>query len=165
MIQKNVMIGLTTVGLAILATAGGASADEDQSKCIKVAAHMVEDRSTTGCKPTESSCFLGEVKGPGLHATTHFKGDSGAAGPSTSPGWISYSGLFEYTSNHGTIVARETGAVNVTQGNVASGATTAFQLITGGTGIFTGATGYFFVRGFNVDDHVETEVDGKICLP
>ena len=33
------------------------------------------------------------------------------------------------------------------------------------TGDFTGVTGYFFVSGFNVNQHLETKVTGEICFP
>jgi hypothetical protein len=50
-------------------------------------------------------------------------------------------------------------------GNPDSGAVTAFQKIVEGTGDWTGATGYFFVSGFNRNGLVETTVSGEICLP
>ena len=101
------------------------------ASCKVVHADMVELRSTVGCKPEHATCFLGEVVGNhGLLGTTYFKSDAGAAGPSTSPGFISYSGVFEYITPQGTIVTRETGVVNQTQGQADSGAVTAYQAIT-----------------------------------
>ena len=151
--------------VTIAALQANARADDlaSRSRCREVRADMAEDLVTAGCKPGETSCYVGEVDGRGLHATTHFKGDSSAAGPGTSPGWVSYSGLFEYTTDRGVIKTRETGVVNTTQGNLQSGAVTAMQVIVEGTGAYEGATGYFFVSGFNVGGHVETEVTGKIC--
>ena len=139
--------------------------EAQHDRCRDVRGDLVEDQSTTGCKPGEPSCFLGEIRGRGLRATTHFRGDSGAAGPSTSPGWISYSGLFEYTNERGTLLMRETGVVNQTTGNLQSGAITAMQVVVSGTGVYAGATGYLFVSGFNRGGHVETEVFGQICRP
>jgi hypothetical protein len=137
-----------------------------QSSCKAVHADMVEDASTTGCKPSHPSCFLGEVDGnQGLRGTTYFRADSGAAGPSTSPGFISYSGIFEYTTASGTLTMRETGVVNQTTGNPESGAVTAYQKIMDGTGEFTGATGHFFVSGFSINQHVVTTLAGQICMP
>jgi len=136
------------------------------SQCKAVHADMVEDASTTGCKPSHPSCFLGNVDGNhGLRGTTYFRADAGAAGPSTSPGFISYSGEFEYTTAFGTLTMRETGVVNQTQGNPESGAVTAYQKIVGASGEFTGATGHFFVSGFNIDQHVVTKLTGQICIP
>jgi hypothetical protein len=158
------------VVLAAVMAAGAAAADDDgggeHPRCISVRADMEEDFSNVGCEPPSTSCFLGTVHGNhGLRGSTRFDADSGAPGPSTSPGFASYSGIFEYFTGRGTIVTRETGVVNNTQGNPESGAVTAFQKITGATGDWTGATGYFFVSGFSISNHVVTKVTGRICRP
>jgi hypothetical protein len=135
-------------------------------ECKPVHADLVEDLSTTACKPGHASCFLGEVDGNhGLRGPTYFRADSGAAGPSTSPSFRSYSGVFEYTTPRGALVMRETGVVNGTQGNPDSGAVTAFQLITEATGDYAGVTGHFFVSGFSINQHVVTTVTGELCYP
>jgi hypothetical protein len=137
-----------------------------QANCKDVHATMLELASTTGCKPGHPSCFLGEVDGnQGLRGTTYFRADSAATGPSTSPGFISYSGVFEYTTDRGVLTMRETGVVNQTTGNIESGAVTAFQKITGATGELAGATGYFFVSGFSRGGRVVTQLGGQICFP
>jgi hypothetical protein len=121
---------------------------------------------TTGCRPGHSFCFLGEVAGNhGVRGTTYFKGDSRGTSPSTSPDFVPYSGPFEYILETGTLVTRETGVSNPTVGNPDSGAVTAFQRIVEATGEWAGATGYFFVSGFNRDGRVETTVSGEICFP
>ena len=150
-----------TIGVAVVALAG----DGQGPRCKTIRATLVEDLATTGCNPPHTSCFLGEVKGNGFRATTHFKADSGAAGPSTSPDFRSYSGLFEYRTRHGTIFTRETGVVNGTTGTPASGAVTAHQQIIDANGELTGATGHFFVSGFSIGGHVETIVNAEICYP
>ena len=133
-------------------------------KCIKVNGDLVEDKSTTSCKPGHSSCFLGVFTGTnGLTATTYFKADSGVPGPATSPGSSAYSGVFEYTTELGTLVMRETGA-NAPDAPE-SVAVAAFQKITSATGALSGASGHFFVSGFVVGTHVTTKVTGKVCLP
>jgi hypothetical protein len=143
-----------------------AAAAQDENKCKPVHADLVEARSTVGCKPEHSFCFLGEVDGNhGLRGTTYFRGDSGAAGPSTSPGFISYSGQFEYITDRGMLVMRETGVVNQTQGNPESGVVTAYQKIVDATGDFSGVTGYFFVSGFNRNQRITTQLTGEICYP
>jgi hypothetical protein len=151
--------------LALAASGGGAAAEPHYQRCTRVQADLVEDLATEGCKPGLPDCYLGEIEGRGLDGTTHFRSDSAAAGPSTSPGWVSYSGPFEYTTRRGTLVTRETGVVNTTSGNLQSGAVTAMQLVVSGTGIYEGATGYLFVSGFNVGGHVVTRVTGTICRP
>jgi hypothetical protein len=134
--------------------------------CKLVHASMVEERVTAGCKPEHSFCFLGEVTGNhGLRGATYFKGDGSGSRPTTSPDFLPYSGVFEYHTSDGTIITRETGVTNTTQGNADSGAVTAFQKITDATGELAGATGYFFVSGFNRDGRVETTVSGEICFP
>ncbi len=129
-------------------------------------ADLIEDGVTAGCKPGHASCFLGEVDGNhGLRGTTYFRSDSGAAGPATSPEFISYSGIFEYSTDRGMLVTRETGVFNPTVGGPASGAVTAYQQILDATGDFTGVTGYFFVSGFSRNQHVVTRVSGQLCYP
>jgi hypothetical protein len=140
---------------------------DDHHGCRNIRAHLVEDRVTTGCLPGETACFLGTLSGGGLHATTHFRADSVSAGPppTANPGWINYSGLFEYTTSHGTLAMRETGVSHPAAGHPESGAVTAHQQVMSGTGDYAGATGHLFVSGFNIAGHVETQVFGEICLP
>lgn len=152
--------------VSLSATAHAQEALQNQSQCKTIHADLVENGGTVGCKPGHSSCFLGEVSGNhGLRGTTYFRGDSGADGPTTSPGFRSYSGLFEYHTDAGTLIARETGVVNTTQGNPESGVVTAFQKIIQTTGDLAGVTGYFFVSGFNINQHVVTKVTGQVCFP
>jgi hypothetical protein len=96
----------------------------------------------------------------GLRGTTYFKGDSAGSPPATSPEFRAYSGVFEYSTDRGTLVARESGAVSSSQGVV-----TAYQKITDATGEFAGVTGYFFVNGFMSGGRVVTKVTGAICYP
>lgn len=140
-------------------------AERREPKCKEVHATLVEDGTTVGCKPEHPDCFLGEIAGNrGLRGRTYFRSDAAAAGPSTSPSFISYSGLFEYHLRGGTIVARETGVFDRTVGRPSSGAITAYHQITSATGDWEGATGHFFVSGFRVGQHVETEVTGLVCM-
>jgi hypothetical protein len=154
------------IAIGLVATAQAQEGLGSGPKCKAIHADLVEDAATVGCKPGHATCFLGAVDGNhGLRGTTYFRGETGAAGPSSSPGFRSYSGLFEYQTDRGTLVARETGIVNTTQGNPESGVLTAFQKIIETTGDFAGVTGYFFVSGFNINQHVETKVTGQICFP
>ena len=164
----NQRIRARVVAMTLLTVCSGiaGSVGAEERTCKAVHADLVERRSTVGCKPEHNFCFLGEVDGNhGLRGTTYFRGDSGAAGPSTSPGFISYSGQFEYTTDRGMLIMRETGVVNQTQGNLESGAITAFQKIVDATGEFAGASGYLFVSGFNRGGQITTQVFGEICLP
>ena len=153
--------------LAAGAAAAAVAAQAVQSNCKSIHADLVEDRSTTACKPGHAVCFLGNVDGnQGLRGTTYFRADSSAPGPSTgTPGFISYSGAFEYTTDRGTLVMRETGVSNQSQGTPDSGAVTAYQKIVDATGELVGSTGHFFVSGFSISGHVVTQVTGEICFP
>jgi hypothetical protein len=129
--------------------------------CKAVHADLIENAATTECRPPHTSCFLGEVDGNhGLRGTTYFKGDSAGSPPATSPEFRAYSGVFEYTTPRGTLIARESGAVSSIQGVV-----TAYQKITDATGEFAGVTGHFFVNGFMGGGRVVTQVTGQLCYP
>jgi hypothetical protein len=158
------------IGLLILGSVAVLGAREgphgNGPSCKPVQADLVEDGGTVGCKPGHASCFLGHVDGNhGLRGTTYFRADGVERGPATSPQFISYSGIFEYTTDRGMLVARETGVVNQTVGNPSSGAVTAHQQITSTTGEFSGVTGHFFVSGFSIGGHVVTRVTGELCYP
>lgn len=148
------------VGCLVLASAPARAGD-----CKAIHADLVEVRATAGCDAGLSSCFLGEVNGNhGLRGSTHFRADSAAAGPSTgSPGFISYSGVFQYRTAGGTLSMRETGVTNSSTGQPQSGAVTAYQQVVGGSGEYEGASGFFFVSGRNVDNTIETVVFGELC--
>lgn len=144
-----------------------ASAPLHATECKAIHADLEEVRSTTGCNAGLSACFLGVVDGDhGLRGTTHFASDSHVpTSPATSPGFIIYSGPFEYRTATGTLTMRETGVSNGTTGQPSSGAITAYQQIVSGTGDFADATGHFFVSGRRVSGVVVTQVSGEICLP
>ncbi len=160
----------SNVGIAsllVVAMADTAIAQESvNANCKAVHAVMVEQRVTVGCKPEHTFCFVGEVLGNhGVRGTTYFRADGTGSRPTTSPDFLPYSGPFEYTFDTGMLIMRETGLSNSTQGNLDSGAITAFQKIVQGTGALAGATGYFFVNGFNRNGRIETTVSGEVCLP
>ena len=134
-------------------------------QCHAIHGTLSEDRVVTGCDPGEAFCFLGTFQGnQSLQGTTHFKADSAAAGPATgSPGFISYSGPFEYRFPDGVLRVRETGLANPRKDTDGSGTTLAYHQVIGGTGAFAQATGHLVVSGVNLDGHVETLVDGTLC--
>jgi hypothetical protein len=162
------MSRLSVVALTVAAglpLPGVAQEAEPTTKCRTVQADMTESRKTVGCKPEHDFCFLGEVTGPVLTGTTYFKGDSSAPGPATSPGFIIYSGVFEYTTPRGKLIARETGVINQTKEKSESGALTAHQQIIKATGELQGTTGDLFVSGFNRNERIRTTVTGQLCTP
>jgi hypothetical protein len=162
------LLALAPAGLALDAHADPLDGFAQKgASCWHVRAELSEDAASQGCKPGVASCFLGQVHGFGLNGTTHFHADGvqSTPPPTATPGWLTYSGLFEYTTAFGTIVTRETGVTHPAAGHAETGAVTAHQQILGGTGFYTGVSGYLFVSGFNIDGHVETEVSGRICRP
>jgi hypothetical protein len=134
--------------------------------CKAIQAELIEIRVTEGCDAGLSSCFLGEVDGNhGLRGTTHFRGDSGAAGPATGlTGFISYSGPFQYRTATGNLDMRETGVTNTSTGLPQSGSVTAYQQVMNGTGEYAGASGYLFVSGRNVGGVIRTSITGELCV-
>ncbi len=141
--------------------AGPARAGDAARKCKAVHADLVENRSTTECRPGHPVCFLGVVDGNhGLRGTTYFRGLSATAPIPTSPEFVGYGGEFEYMTDRGTLVARESGVTSSAQGVV-----TAYQKITEATGEFAGVTGHFFVSGFINSGRVVTAVTGELCYP
>lgn len=135
------------------------------TECKAIHASLDESRFTTGCNPGLGACFLGVVDGNhGLRGTTHFAADSYVpTSPATSPGFIIYSGPFEYRTATGNLHLRETGTTGAT--GPTTGAITAYQQIVSGTGAFEGATGYLFVSGLRASGVIATRVSGEICLP
>ena len=145
---------------AMLAFPTVGAPQDTAANCKAIHAEMVESRSTTGCKPGHASCFLGVVDGNhGLRGTTYFRGETSAKIPG-SPEFSGYDGTFEYTTERGTLVAREAGVTSATLRVV-----TAHQRITGATGEYAGATGYFFVSGHNIDGQIVTRLSGEVCYP
>jgi hypothetical protein len=160
-------IALTAVVGLLAAATRAQEGPAPQSSCKAVHADLVEVRSTVGCKPDHTSCFLGEVDGNhGLRGTTYFRGEVSAFFPSTAPTFRSYVGSFEYTTANGTLMMKEMGMSEPPAISPdSSGVVNAFQTVVSGTGEFAGATGYLFVSGFNRDQRIVTIVKGEICKP
>ena len=136
------------------------------ARCKRIHGDLVEQQSTTGCKPEHTSCFLGEVDANhGLRGTTYFRGDPGSSFTyPTAPTFRGYTGNFEYTTAHGMLIMKEMGTTEpFNASNPQSGVVNAYQRIVSGTGEFEGATGYLFVSGFNRNQRVVTTVHGEIC--
>ena len=163
--QLNVCMGMTVV-VGLLAAPARAQETPAAQTCKAVHADLVEVRSTVGCKPEHSFCFLGEVDGNhGLRGTTYFKGEESAFFPLSAPTFRSYTGWFEYITEHGTLTLREMGMTDPPTSNPESGVVNAYQKIVSGTGEFEGAIGYLFVSGFNRNQRIVTTVRGEICRP
>ncbi len=131
-------------------------------ECKQVHGDLIERDATEGCLNPARPCFLGELDANhGLRGVTHFQGQEGRAALTNAPGWITYTGLFHYTLEKGTLVAREVGVTS-------NSFVTAHHQILEGTGELAGATGYLFVSGIHTGDSagtIITRVTGEICLP
>jgi hypothetical protein len=135
-------------------------------RCKSIHGDLVEQQSTTGCKPEHASCFLGEVDANhGLRGTTYFRGDAGSSITyPTAPTFRGYTGNFEYTTPRGMLIMKEVGTTEpFNASNPESGVVNAYQRIVSGTDEFEGATGFLFVSGFNRNQRVVTTVHGVIC--
>jgi hypothetical protein len=165
--MRTLNVCLNTMAVfGMVAIAAGAQEAPAPHSCKAVHADLVEVRSTVGCKPEHSFCFLGEVDGNhGLRGTTYFKGEQGALFPPAAPTFRSYVGSFEYITATGTLTIREMGLTDPPTDNPESGVVMAYQKIVEGTGDFSGAVGYLFVSGFNRNQRIVTSVTGQICLP
>jgi hypothetical protein len=144
------------------------AAADHRPRCETLGGQLEEDPGATAqCPADHPTCFVGAIRGPNFRASTQFYAESSAEPPSTSPGWFSYSGVTTYTTSRGSIVTRETGLGTSAPIPEATGrASLSMEVITGGTGDFAGATGYFFVNGFvDADRHVSSLVMGKVCRP
>ena len=161
--MKGRNIARTSVALTVaILGAGTIGIGQGEGRtCKRVHADLVEQLSTTNCRPSHPVCFLGEVDGNhGLRGTTYFRAESATAPIPTSPAFVGYGGTFEYTTGRGTIVARESGVTSTSVGVV-----TAHQQIIEGSGDFAGVTGHFFVSGSNNGQEVVTTVTGEVCYP
>ena len=159
--NRPIALTVTALAAALSVAAGQASGQDSHATCKSIHADLLELRTTTNCKPTHPSCFIGEVDGNhGLRGTTYFKGDSATPPIPTSPEFVGYSGVFEYTTERGTLVARESGVTSAAQRVV-----TAYQKIIAATGDYEGASGFLFVSGENDGQRVTTKVTGEICYP
>jgi hypothetical protein len=140
------------------------------TKCKPVKAHAISFLTTTGCTSPIGLCDTGTISGNlGLNgAIEFFTVDSTAPGPSTAPNpstTLSYSGILEITTNHGTLITRDTGVFDTSTGTSTGGFSSAFATVIDGTGKYHGASGYLFFAGKPVNGHFETPISGELCLP
>jgi len=163
--------GAATCGVALMLAPRSAQADRHHDHCEIVDGQLAEDLGgAANCPPDHPGCFIGEIHGRGLHATTQFFGDGAGTPPANSPDFIPYTGITSYTTHHGSFTTRESGHFStvdiVDAPEDGDGASFSIEIITSGTGEFANATGYLYVTGFiNPESHVTSSVTGKICTP
>jgi hypothetical protein len=160
-----------TCGVALMLAPRTVLADHHRPHCEIVDGQLAEDPGgAANCPPDHPGCFIGEIHGRGLHATTQFYGDGAGTPPANSPDFIPYTGITSYTTNHGSFTTRESGHFStvaiVDAPEDGDAASFSIEIITSGTGELTNATGYLYVTGFiNNDSHVSSSVTGRICTP
>jgi hypothetical protein len=98
-----------------------------------------------------------------LNGTTYYV--AGKAGPGAGiidfdPNFVlSYAGEVAINTKRGTLITEELGVVDYIED-----AFSEFDIVTGGTGIFEGATGTLFIFGETTADGFEGKIQGNICL-
>ena len=156
---RKVVVSVVLGG--VLAGAASASAEaRKKPKCVKISGTLESKLSTGACASPVGICTTGEFKGESLlNGPISFVADSlQPAAPTEAPTTLVYSGLLTIRAKHGTLTIRDTGIFDTANGLVA-----ARDLIVGGTGIFTGATGHIFFLGTGTSSFVH-EASGEICL-
>jgi hypothetical protein len=90
------------------------------------------------------------------------------AGPGSAPNpkaTISYSGTFQVTTKNGTLMIRDTGIFDTSTGTPTGGYFASFDVISGGTLRFAGATGTFQIIGKTVNGQFVSHLRGELCIP
>ena len=155
--------------LFIIATIGFASRQvlaSPNELCIPVHATINALFVNTDCSSPVGLCTAGQISGGGiLNGNTRFiaLGTASAAGitgiePETT---LSYHGLLEVTTRHGTLTISDIGVFDPVVGVYSE-----VDRITAGTGRFENATGTLFIHGnaFTDGSGFDGEVRGQICL-
>ena len=144
----------------IVSAASPALADPE---CKKIHAEIVDVQVTEGCTSPTRFCAAGTVEGNhGLNGTTYFRMDGAVRGPATAPGSIATSGILVYTTDTGTLTARESGLSGLME-SPEQGFFSSFQQVLEGTGEYEGATGYLWVLGQRIGSEFVSEVRGVVC--
>jgi hypothetical protein len=161
--NKTTGIGLSLAMNLILVGHGHAA------ECKPVHAEIISTPYVTGCTSPVGLCTEGTIDGNrGLEGTTSFIGDSIAPGPSTAPNsqaTISYSGRLQITTAKGTLMSLDTGIFDTSTGTPTGGYFASFDVVSGGTFRFAGATGTFQFIGKTVNGQFVSDLSGELCIP
>jgi hypothetical protein len=137
--------------------------------CTRLHAEIVAVPTTIGCTSPVGQCIAGTIDGNRrLQGTTFFTTESVALGPATAPNpaaTVSYAGTLQIATSQGNLTAKDTGILDASSGTPTSGLFSSFDVITGGTGRFAGATGVFQIRGRTVNGKFFSDINGEICFP
>ena len=157
------------VRVSLLALGCGVSLAAGANECKQIHAEITSSSTSVGCLSPIGLCTSGTIEGNfGLDGTTYLTTDSFAPGPATAPkapNVFSYSGTLQITSRHGTLTTRDTGIFDPLP--TGTGVFTSFDIITGGTGRYAGASGILFIAGRTVASSGQfvSTVTGAVCQP
>ena len=167
--KKNAILLVIAMGIVMLFTLPGsiiADDYDDDDVCFRVRAKIKTTVVPPGdeCDSPFGLCTAGKIfRGGLLNGTTFYVVDSvgPGAGVDLTPeeAILSYAGELTITTRHGTLITEDLGVVNYLEGVFSE-----FDIVTGGTGIFNGATGTLFIFGSATPESFKGKIEGKICL-
>lgn len=137
--------------------------------CKQIHAEITSSSTTAGCTSPIGLCTAGAIDGNfGLDGTTYLTTDSFAPGPTTAPkapNVFSYSGVLQIAARHGTLTTRDTGIFDPLP--TGTGVFSSFDIVTGGTGRYAGASGILFIAGRTLPSTGQfvSTVTGTLCMP
>jgi hypothetical protein len=158
-------LSLSALG-GLLMTAASSTTAEAAPRCYPVAARIVTQITTENCASPVMLCTKGKVIGGPLSGASAFTtlGVSPGAGllPLVPATTLSYAGDLTITNGLGTIQLRDVGLLE--QG---TSRFTELDVIVGGTGSFTGATGRWFISGAVTGGGTGFDglIVGDLCTP
>ena len=137
-------------------------------ECKKIHGQLISTPITAGCTSPVGLCTVGMIDGnQGLNGTTAFSADSIAPGPATAPdaaATISYSGVLQITTSHGTLTTRDTGIFDTAEGTPTGGFFSSFDLVLSGTGRFAGARGTLSFVGKTIRGRFVSEMEVRFAF-
>jgi hypothetical protein len=152
-----------SLALPVLAGSTTSAVATNNNRCDRVQGTIEASAVTQGCTSPVQLCTAGNFRGNNLlKGSTKFVADGLAqhAGMPTAEAatTLSYTGTITITARRGTLTVRDTGIFDPPRGLFASR-----SVVTGGTGVFAGATGWLLIGGTG-SSSFEALVGGEICL-
>jgi hypothetical protein len=165
-----VCLALGLGGQAVADGSQKAAQKPAKSLCHDVDATFTSDLAADGCTSPLGLCAAGRVRNDALLKGTMFvtlEAAAPAAGlPSTSPFLLSVNGGRVLTPRRGgTLTASVVGVFDQDPASPALGHFVELNVITGGTGLFAGATGVLHVSGQPTGPtSFAGQITGQVCL-
>ncbi len=166
--NRNAIFLAIAMGIVMLFTLPGSIIAEDYDDddvCFRVRAKIKTAvvQEVEECGTEIGICTAGKIfRGGLLNGTTFYVVES--VGPGAGVGLdpaevLSYAGELTITTRHGTLFTRDLGVVDYAEGVFSE-----YDIVTGGTGIFEGATGKLFIFGSATPESFRGKIEGEICL-